>query len=146
MFYYSVAHSCLILWGLIDCSMSGFPVLYSALEFAQIHVHWVSDVIQQSQSLSPTSAFNLSQHQGCFSNESALPIRWPKCWNFSFSISSSNEYSGLISFRIDWFDALAVQGALKSLLQHHSSKASTLKNSVFGPSFTSIHDYWENHS
>ena len=66
-----------------------------------------------------------------FSNESVLPIRWPKYWSFSFSISSSNEYSGLISFRIDWFDLLAVQGTLKSLLQHHSSKASILWHSVF---------------
>jgi len=66
-----------------------------------------------------------------FSNESALHIRWPNCWNFSFSISPSNEYSGLISFRIDWFDILAVQGTLKSLLQHHSSKASILQHSPF---------------
>ena len=66
-----------------------------------------------------------------FSNESVLPIRWPKCWSFSFSISPSNEYSGLISFRIDWFNLLVVQGTLKSLLQHHSSKASILRHSVF---------------
>ena len=74
-------------------------------------------------------AFNLSQHQG-FSNESVLHIRWPKYWGFSFSISPSNEYSGLISFRIDWFD-LAVQGTLKNLLQHHSSKASILCSAFF---------------
>ena len=66
-----------------------------------------------------------------FSNESALRIRWPKCWSFSFNISPSNEYSGLISFRMDWLDLLAVQGALKSLLQHHSSKASILRCSAF---------------
>ena len=66
-----------------------------------------------------------------FSSESALHIRWPKCWSFSFSISPSNEYSGLISFRIDWFDLLAVQGTLKSILQHHSSKASILWHSAF---------------
>ena len=84
-----------------------------------------SDVIQPSHSLSSPSppAFNLSQHQGLF-NESVLSIRWPKHWNFSFSISPSNEYSRLISFRIDWFDLLAIQGTLKSFLQHHSSKAS----------------------
>ena len=83
-----------------------------------------------------------------FSNESALPIRWPKYWSFSFSISPSNEYSGLISFRTDWFDLLAVQGTLKSLLQHHSSKASILPHSSLfhGPTLTSIHDYWKNHS
>ena len=95
---------------------------------------------------------------GVFSNESVLHIRCPKYWSFSFSISPSNEYSGLISFRMDWFD-LAVQGSLKSLLQHHSSKASILWCSVFftvqlslvlsflyGPTLTSIHDYWKNHS
>ena len=82
-----------------------------------------------------------------FPNESVLFIRWPKYWSFSFSISPSNEYSGLISFRVDWFDLLAVQGTLKSLLQHHSSKASILWHSAFFiVTFTSIHDYWKNHS
>ena len=79
-----------------------------------------------------------------FSNESVLCIRWPKYWSFTFSISSSNEYSGMISFRMDWLDLLAVQGTLKSLLQHHSSKASVLLCSAFF--LTSIHDYWKNHS
>ena len=78
-----------------------------------------------------------------FSNELALGIRWPKYYSFNFSISPSNEYSGLISFRIDWFDLFAVQGTLKSLLQQHSSKASIL---LYGPTLTSIHDYWKNHS
>ena len=77
-----------------------------------------------------------------FTNESVLCIRWPKYWSFSFSISPSNEYSGLISFRMDWLDVLAVQGTLESLLQHHSSKASIL----YSPTLTSIHDYWKNHS
>ena len=84
-----------------------------------------------------------------FSNESVLPIRWPEYWSFSFSISPSNEYLGLISFRIDWFDFLALQGTLKSLLQHHSSKASILQGSAFlivHPTLTSMHDYWKNHS
>ena len=82
-----------------------------------------------------------------FSNESVLRIRWPKYWSFSFSISASNEYSGLISFRMDWLDVLEVQATLKSLLQHHSSKASILQLSfLYGPSLTSIHDYWKNHS
>ena len=101
-------------------------------EFAQTHVHWVSDVIQPSHPLSSPSppAFNLSQHQ-VFSNELVLCIRWPKYWSFSFSISPSNEYSGLISFRINWFKLLAVRGILKSLLQHHSSKASILWCSAF---------------
>ena len=83
-----------------------------------------------------------------FSNESVLRIRWPKYWSFSFSISPSNEYSGLISFRIDRLDLLAVQGTLKSLLQLHSSKASILwcSSFLYSPTFTSIHDYWKNHS
>ena len=82
-----------------------------------------------------------------FSNELALLIKWPKYWSFSFIISPSNEHSGLISFRMDWLDLLAVQGTLKSLLQHHSSKASVLQSSAFhGPTLTSVHDYWENHS
>ena len=81
-----------------------------------------------------------------FSNESVLHIRWPKYWSFSFSIISSNEDSGLISFRIDWFDLLAVQGTLKGLLQHHSSKASNLRHSAFFMvQLTSIHDHWKNH-
>ena len=84
-----------------------------------------------------------------FSNESALCIRWPKYWNFSFSISPSNEYSEFISFRIDWFDPLAVQGTPKSLLQHHNLKKSfffLVLSLLYGPALTSIHDYWKNHS
>ena len=82
-----------------------------------------------------------------FSNESDFCIRWPKYWSFHFSISPSNEYSGLISFRMDWLDLLAVQGTLKSLLQHHSSKASFLQRSAFFiVQLTSIYDYWKNHS
>ena len=84
---------------------------------------------------------------GVFWNESALHIKWPKYWSFSFNISHSNEHSGLISFRMDWLDLLAVQGTLKSFLQHHSSKASILWCSAFlSPTLTSIHDYWKNHS
>ena len=83
-----------------------------------------------------------------FSNKLALRIRWPRCWSFSFSISPSNKYSGLISFRMDWFDLLGVLGTLKSLLQHQSSKASVLRHSslLYGPTLTSIHAYWKNHS
>ena len=82
-----------------------------------------------------------------FSNESALRMRWPKYWSFSFNISPSNEHSGLISFRMDWLDLLAVQGTLKSLLQHHSSKASILQHSAFFTvQLTFIHDCWKNHS
>ena len=83
-----------------------------------------------------------------FSSKSVLHIRWPKHWSFRFSISPSNEYSRLISFRMDWLDLLAVQGTLKSLLQHHSSKASIIQHSAFFivPTVTSIHDYWKIHS
>ena len=98
----------------------------------QTHVHRVGDAIQPSHHLSSPSppAFNLSQHQG-FSNKSVLHIRGPKCRSLSFSISPSKEYSGLISFRMDWLDLLAVQGTLKSLLQHHSSKESIFRCSAF---------------
>jgi len=85
-----------------------------------------------------------------FSNESTLHMRWPKYWSFSFSISPSKEHPGLISFRMDWLDLLAIQGILRSLLQHHSSKASILQRSAFftsqSPTFTSIYDHWKNHS
>ena len=102
------------------------------LEFAETHVHWVDDAIQPSHPLPPSSfAFNLSQHQGFFSRESGLPNRWPKYWSFSFSISPSNEYSGLGSFRMDWFDLPAVQGTLKNLLQHQSLRVSLLRHSAF---------------
>ena len=105
----SVTQSCPPLCNPMDCSMPGFPVHHQLPEFTQTHVHWVGDTIQPSHPLSsPSPVFNLSQHQGL--NESVLPIRKPKYLSFSFSISPPNEYSGLISFRIDWFDLLAVQG------------------------------------
>ena len=95
------------------CQHTGFPCPSLSPEFTQTHDHWFSDAIQPSHSLSPTSALNLSQHQG-FSSESAPCMRWPKNWNFS--ISPSNVYLELISFKIDWFDLLAFQGTLKGLL------------------------------
>ena len=111
--------------------MPGFPVHHELLELTQTHVHRVGDAIHPSHPLlSPSPTFSLSQNQG-LSSESVLCIRRPKNWNFSFSISPSNDHSGLISFRIDCFDLLMVQGTLKSLLQHHSSKASILQCSVF---------------
>ena len=112
--------------------MLGFPVHHQIPELAQTHVHQVSDAVQPFHPLSSPSppAFNLSSIR-VFFNESVLCIRWPKYWSFSFSISPSNECSELISFRIDWFDLLTVQGALKSLLQHYSSKASILWCSAF---------------
>ena len=116
----------------LNHSKPGLPVHHQLLEFTQTHVHQVSDAIQPSHPLSSPSppTFNLSQHQG-LSNEPVLRIRWPKYWSFSFSTSPSSEYSGLISFRMDWLDLLAVQGTLRSLLQHHSSKASIPWRSAF---------------
>ena len=112
--------------------MPVFPVLHYLSEFAQIQICSTDDAIQPSHSLLPHSPPALNPPSiKVFSNESALRIRWPKYWSFSFSISASNEYSKLISFRIDWFDLLAVQGILKNLLQHHSSKASILWHSAF---------------
>ena len=128
----SVSQSCPTLCNPMDCSTSGFPVHHQLLELAQTHVCWVGDAIQPSHPLSSPSprTFNLPRIR-VFSNESVLCIKWPKYWSFSFSISLSNEYSGLISFRMDWLDLLAVQGTLKRLLQHHSSKASILRCSAF---------------
>ena len=115
----------------MDCSTPGLPVHHQLLEFTQTHFHWVGDAIQPSHPLSSPSppALNLSQNQGLF--KWVLHIRWPKSWTFSFNISPSNECPGLISFRMDWLDLLAVQGTLKSLLQHQSSKASILQCSAF---------------
>ena len=121
----SVAKLCLTLCEPMDGSMPGFPVLHCLLESAQTYVHWVSDAIQPSCPLSPPSppALNLSQHQGLFQ---WVGYEWPKYWIFSFSIDPSN----VISFRVDRFDDLAVQGALKSFMQHHNSKASVLWSSA----------------
>ena len=111
----------------MDCSTPGLPVHHQLPELVQTHVHWVGDAIQPSHSLSSPSLL-----PSIFpSIRSVLHIRWPKYRSFTFSISPSNKYSGLISFRIDWVDLLAVQGTLKSLLQHHSSKASILWHSAF---------------
>ena len=118
------------------------------MDFGQIQVHWVSDancLIFCHLLLFLPLIFPSIR---VFSSESALSISWPKYWSFSFSISPSNEYSELISLRIDWFDLLAVQGNLKSLLQHHSLKVSffSLISLLYGPTLTSTHDYWKNHS
>ena len=142
----SVSQSCLTLCDPMNCSTPGFPVHHELQESTQTHVHWVSDAIQPSHILSFPSPHIFPSIRG-FSNESALRIMWPKYWSFNFNISPSSEYPGLISFRMDWLDLLAVQGTLKSLLQHHSSKASILQHSaVFRVTLTSIHDYWKNHS
>ena len=128
----SVAQSCPTLCNPMDCSTPGFPVHRQLPTLAQTHVHQVSDSIQPSHPLCLllllSSIFPIIR---VFTIESVLRIRWPKYGSFSFSISLSNEYSGLISFRIDWLDLLAVQGTLESLLQHHSSKASILRSAFF---------------
>ena len=128
----SVTQSSTTLCDPMNCSMTGFHVHHQLLELIQTHVHRVGDAIQPSHPLSsPSPSFNLSQHQGLFKEESPLHMRWLKYWSFSFNISSCNEHPGLISFRMDWLDFLAVQGTLKILLQHHSSKASILWCSAF---------------
>ena len=121
--------SCPTLCDPIGCSTPGFPVLHYLLESAHTHVHWVDGhlILCRPLLLLPSIFPSIR----VFSNEYALCIRQPKCCSFSFSISSSSEYSGSTSFRIDWFDLLAVQGTLKSLLQHHSLKASILWSSAF---------------
>ena len=127
----SVTQSCLTLCDPMDCSTLGLPVHCQLPEPVETHVHQVRDAIQPSHPLSPSYPLpSISSSIRVFSVESALHIRWPKYWNFSFSISPSYEYSGLISFRIDWIDLLAVQGTLKSLFQHHSLKASILWHSI----------------
>ena len=127
----SVSQSCPTLSHPMDCSTPGFLVHHELPVLAQTHVHWVGDAIQLSHPLlSPSPAFYLSQQQVLFQwVSSSHPVT--KVWSLSFSISPSNEYSGLISLRIDWFYLLAIQGTLKSLLQHHSTKASILWHSAF---------------
>ena len=128
-------------------STPGLPDHHQLPEFTQTHVHRVSDAIQPSHPLSPSPpAFNLSQYQG-LSNESVLRIKWPKCWSFSFNISPSNEYSGLISFRVDWLDLLAVEGTLESspTPQFKSINSSAL-SFLHSPTLTAIHDHRKNHS
>ena len=113
--------------------MPGLPVHHQLLEFTQTHVHWVSDAIQPSQPLSSPSppALSLSQHKDLFQWVSSSHFRWAKYWSLNFNISLSNEHWGLISSRMNCLDLLSVQGTFKSLLQHHSSKASILWCSAF---------------
>ena len=127
----------------MDCSMPGFPVYQHLLEFAQTHVHWVGSLMPSNHLILCCPLLllhsSLSQHLGLF--QWVFHIRWPRYWSFSFSTSPTNEQSGLISFRIDWFDCLAVQRTLKSL-QHHNSKASIHQHSAF----FIVQLYWKNHS
>ena len=136
----SVAQSCPTLCDPMDRSTPGLPVHHQFLEFTQTHpiesVMPSNHLILCRPLLLLPSIFPSIR---VFSNESALCIRWPKYWSFSFNISPSNEYSGLIFFRMDWLDLLAVQGTLKSFLQHHSSKASILQCSAFFMSNSHIH-------
>ena len=128
----SVSQSCPTLGNPMNRSTPGLPVHHQLPEFTQTHVHRVSDAIQHLILCRPLLLLPpIPPSIRVFSNESTLHMRWPKYWNFSFSISPSKEIPGLLSFRMDWLDLLAVQGTLKSLLQHHSSKASTLWCSAF---------------
>ena len=138
-----VAESCPTLCDPMDCSMPGSPVHHQLLELAQTHVHRVGDAIQPSDTLSSFSppAFNLSQHQG-------LCIRWPKYWSFSFSISPSNEYSGLISFRTDWlgYPCSPRDSQESSPTPPFKTINSLALSFLYGLTLISIHDYWKNHS
>ena len=128
----SVAQSCLTVCDPMDCSTSGFPVYHSPPELTQTHVHRVGDAIQPSHPVIPfSSCLQSFPASGSFQCVTSLHQVSREYWSFSLNISPSNEYPGLISFRIDWLDLLAVQGTLKSLLQHHSSKASMLQHSAF---------------
>jgi len=138
----SVTQSCLTPCNPMDCSMPSFLVHHQLPELAQMNVHQVSDAIQPSYPLSspPPPTFNLSKHQHLFQRVGSLQ---QVAKVFSFSISPSNKYSGLISSRIGWFDLLAVQGTLKSLLQSINSSVLSI---LYNPTLTSIHDYWKNRS
>ena len=130
--YCSVAQSCLTLCNSMDCSMPGFPAHHQLPELAQTHVHWISDAIQPCHPLLSLLLLpSIFPSIKIFSNESVLHMRWPKYGSFSFSISPSSEYSGLISFMMDRLDILAAQGTFKSLFQNHNSKTSILWLSAF---------------
>ena len=132
----------------VDCGTPGFPVLHSLPRFDQMSIE--SRMLSKHLIFCYPLIFVLPIFPSIriFSNELPLHIRRPKYWSFSFSISPSNEYSGLISFRVNWFNLLAVQGTLKSLLQHHSWKAlnSLARSLLYGLTFISVHDHWKNHS
>ena len=139
--FISVVQSCPTLCDPMDYSTPGLLVHHQLPEFTQTHVHWVSDAVQRSHPCCPLLLLpSIFPSLRVFSNESVLRISWPKYWSFSFSISPSNEYSGLISFRIDWLDLFAAQGTLKSLHHHHSSKAinSLVLSFLYSPALTFI--------
>ena len=144
----SVAQLCLTLCNPMNHSTPGLPVHHQLPEFI-FKLMSIESVIPSSHLILCRPLLLLSPIPPSIkvlSNKSVLHIRWPKYWSFNFSISPSNEHLGLISFRMDWLDLLAVPGTLKSLLQHHSSKASILHSAFFIVQLTSIHDYWKKHS
>ena len=139
----SVTQSCLTLCNPMNYSMPGLPVRHQLLEFTLESVMPSNHLILcHPLLLLPPICPNFR----VFSNESILRIKWPKYWSFSISISPSNEHPGLISFRVGWLDLLAVQGTLKSLLQHHKSISFSVLSFLYSPALTSIHDHWKNHS
>ena len=142
----SVAQSSPTLCDPMNCSTPGLPVHHQLLESIQTHVHRVGDAIQTSHPYGPLLLLpSIFPSITVFSSESALCIRWPKYWSFSFNISPSNEHWRLISFRMDWLDLLAVQGILKSLLQQQfKSINSSALSFHYSPTLTSIHNYWKN--
>ena len=137
----SVTQWCPTLCDPMECSIPGLPAHHQLPELTQTHLHYVSDTMQPSHPLSfPSPPPSIFPSIRVFLSESALHIRWPKYWSFNFNISPSNEYSALISFRMDWLDLLAVQSTLKSLLQNHSPKASNSSaiSFLYSPTLTSI--------
>ena len=144
----SVTQLCLTLCDSMDCSMPGFPVHHQLLELTQAHV---TESVMPSNHLILSRPFlllpSIFPSIRVFSNKSVLHIRWPKYWSFSFSISPSNEYSGLISSRMVWFDFLAIQGTLESSpTPQFKSINSLVLSFLYSPVLTIIHDYWKNHS
>ena len=144
-----VTQPCPTLCDPMNCSTPGLPVHHQLPELVQTHVHRAGDTIQSFILCCPLLLLpSIFPSIKVISNESVLPIRWPKYWSISFSISPSNEYSGLISFRMDWLDLLTVQGTLKesSPTPQFKSINSSALSFLYSPTLTSIRDYWKNHS
>ena len=144
----SVTQLCPTLCDSMDCSTPGFPILPCLPEFAQIHVHWVGEAIQPSVLCHPLLLLpSIFPSIEVFSNESALSIRWPKYWSFGFSISPSNEYSGLISFWLTGLIFLQSMGVSRVFPAPQFESINALALSLlYGPTLTSVHDYWKNYS
>ena len=145
----SIAQSCLTLWDPMNCSMPGLPVHHQLPEFTQTHVHWVSMPSNHLVLCRPLLLLpSIFSRIRVFSNESALHIRWPKYYTFSFSICPSSENPGMISFRMDWFNLLAVKGTTQesSPTPQFKSINSSALSFLYSPSLSAIHDHWKNHS